>query len=186
MEARLTEFGELPHGAKVWDVGGYQGLWAADMAGDYDCAIRIFEPVPAYCKALQNDGFMVEEYGLSDRDHEQDIIIQGDRSSTHKEALYGEPKPVIKAKFRDISTVLGDTILDVLKLNVEGDEYVILPRLISTGQINQIRSLVVQFHTFIPQFGEKYLAISKTLTSTHTLTWRQAFVWEKWDLRPSS
>jgi FkbM family methyltransferase len=190
MEPRLTEFEDLPHAARVWDVGGFEGSWAKDMAAKHDCTIRVFEPVPAFANQLKNEGFNVSEYGLSDHDHEAEIIVQGDRSSTFKESLSATMTDgtvdlsglSVKARFRDISIVLDTNHLDVLKLNVEGAEYAILDRLISTGQIKHIRNLVVQFHKFVPAFGERYLAIAKPLRLTHTLRWRDPFVWEAWTI----
>jgi FkbM family methyltransferase len=183
MEARLTDLGELPDGAVVWDVGAFEGGWSADMLARYPtAALLIFEPVRAYAEAVNRRLLSVYQFGLSDHDGEATITVAGDRSSTYEMGYPGTQETI---KLRDVSAVLGNQTIQVMKLNVEGAEYPILDRLLETGQIKQIGTLLIQFHTFIPNFGERYLAIRNGLLKTHNLAWRTPFVWERWDLRTS-
>jgi FkbM family methyltransferase len=181
METRLTDFGILPPKPLVWDAGAFEGGWAKDMQARYqDADIVLFEPVPLYSRPLIEQGFNVHPYGLSDKEDTVEITVAGDRSSTYEMGHQGYGKSW--ATLADVSTVLGDQLVHVMKLNVEGAEYPILRRLISTCQIDQIDHLLIQFHTFIPHFGELYLDIKKDLKKTHTMAWRTPFVWERWDL----
>lgn len=168
----------LSSGAMVWDVGGYEGEWAAGLSGCHSIQVRVFEPIAEYAEKIRARGFDVSQYGLLDSDCKKPISIAGDRSSAYLPSTERE-----WVFFRDVVSVLGDSIVDVMKLNVEGAEYPILERLISAGKMGQIRSLLVQFHTFIPEFGERYLKIKRGLEQTHTLTWRNPFVWERWDVQ---
>jgi FkbM family methyltransferase len=184
METRLIDLGQLRPRPTVWDAGAFEGAWSRDIQAHYpDCDPILFEPVPAYYKRLKEQGFMVNDFGLSDHDHEQQITIAGDRSSTFEMGHEGIGKAVIQ--LHDIADEILDRHIDVLKLNVEGEEYNILERLLQTSKMKQIGILLVQFHTFIPQFGERYLAIKKALYNTHALIWRQPFVWERWDISTS-
>lgn len=177
MEPRLLDF-EVNGESVVWDVGGFEGRWALAMK-ERGAAPVVYEPVPEYAAALlHHEGLTVRAYGLSDHPHTGEIVVAGDRSSE-----YTGNGMRVSVGFCDVAWALGDTVVDVLKLNVEGAEYPILERLLSTGKIVQIRSLLVQFHTFIPSFGERYLAIRRGLERTHTLKWRERFVWERWDLK---
>ena len=36
----------------VFDVGGYRGEWAREIASRYNCHIHIFEPVDEYCREI--------------------------------------------------------------------------------------------------------------------------------------
>lgn len=181
MEARLTEGLNIKPGDWVWDAGGFQGDWAWDILMKYGVHPEIFEPVPGYAEAIRDRGLTVHEYGLLDRDIALELTIAGDRSSAYEMGHQGTGK--VMAQFKDVAKVIHDQPVKVLKLNVEGGEYPILDRLIGTGKIAQIGTLLVQFHTFIPDYGEKYLAIRNALRLTHNLAWRDPFVWERWDAK---
>jgi len=180
MEARLVDLGDLPEYPIMWDVGAFKGEWAKDITERYPkSCIELFEPVPDYALSLDQKGFLVRPYGLSDHDHAATIKIAGDRSSTYDIPQDGQGK--VEIQIKDVSAVLGDQKLDVMKINVEGAEYPIMERLLDTGQIYQVRTFLIQFHTFIPSFGERYLSIKKCMQHTHALQWRTPFVWERWD-----
>lgn len=191
MEARLTDLGELPMGARIWDVGAYEGRWAWDMFDRYPTAIlHLFEPVPDYALRLliearirdpQHESIAVTKAGLSDKTGTAEITIAGDRSSTYEMGYLGTG--IAQIALVDVLEALGSQFVHVMKVNIEGEEYPVLERLIVSGKVSQIGTLLVQFHTFIPHFGERYLGIRRGLLKTHTPTWRDPFVWERWDLR---
>ena len=181
MDPLLTKDLELEQGDLVWDVGGFEGGWSRDVFERYGIKPLVFEPVPGYAAAIRAQGLEVVQAGLSSYEHEATITIAGDRSSTFEMGYPGSGKT--KIKLLDASKALGDIQVKVLKLNVEGAEYGILRRLIATGKMHQIGTLLVQFHTFVPCFGEDYIAIKAGLKETHTLTWRQPFIWERWDAK---
>ena len=178
MEARLIELGPLPDGAVIWDVGAYKGDWSRDIkAASPDAHLTLYEPVPEYHDALRASDKRC--YGLSDRDGMLDVTIAGDRSSTYEMGHQGTGKVLIM--FKDVAGELMDRHLAVMKINVEGAEYPILERLLATDKVKQVGIFLIQFHTFIPNFGERYLAIKQGLSKTHNLVWRTPFVWERWD-----
>ena len=179
MEPRLTADLGLKEGDLVWDVGGFEGGWSRDVFQHYGIKPLVFEPVPGYAKAIRDQGFDVVEAGLSGYAHEATITIAGDRSSTFEMGHEGSGKTRIR--LLDVSEALGSAHLAVLKLNIEGGEYDVLPRLVGAHRMGQIRTLIVQFHTFVPDFGERYLAIKKALSETHACAWRDPFIWERWD-----
>jgi hypothetical protein len=69
---------------------------------------------------------------------------------------------------------------DLLKINIEGGEYEVLPRLISTGVIKGVDNLQLQFHKLGPESESQMTAIQLQLSMTHELTWRYRWVWENW------
>lgn len=183
MEARLVDLGleVLAYSPLVWDVGAFEGRWSREILDRYPTAdLHLFEPVPLYAAMLPKEGVWIHPYGLSDADGQATITVAGDRSSTYEMGYSGTSEGIV---LRDILEELGDQTVHVLKLNVEGAEYPILERLTQANRLHQIHTLLIQFHTFIPNFGERYLAIKKAMLKTHTLTWRTPFVWERWDLR---
>jgi FkbM family methyltransferase len=179
MESRLTADLDIKPGDLVWDAGGFEGAWSRDIFERYGIKPLVFEPVPGYAADLRAKGFHVEQVGLSDYDHEATITVAGDRSSTFEMGYQGTDK--VKIKLRDISAVIGNAKIAVLKLNCEGCEYALLDRLIATGKISQVGTLLIQFHCFVEQYGEKYLALKRAMLHTHSLAWRESFVWERWN-----
>ncbi len=70
--------------------------------------------------------------------------------------------------------------IDLLKINVEGSEFLILPDIISKKIINKIKYLQVQFHTFFPNSKKLRDEIREKLTETHEEEWNYTYVWESW------
>ena len=71
----------------------------------------------------------------------------------------------------------------LLKMNIEGGEYEVLPRLIETGLILAVDNLQIQFHPIDSQSPGRMKAIQLALEKTHELTWRYQWVWENWKRR---
>lgn len=181
---------DLTKDSLVMDLGGYRGDFAAEIHNKFGCRILVFEPMTIYAsgimKRLNELGAdaTVYPYGLADSSLTMDIALAGDRTSAFAEA--GNNGPMMPAVFRDIISFLDDQqikAVDLIKINIEGGEYALLRRLLDAGRIGMFKHLQVQFHTFIKDFGEKYLALRKDLERTHHLAWRRPFVWESWSRR---
>jgi hypothetical protein len=67
-----------------------------------------------------------------------------------------------------------------MKINVEGAEYDILESLITTGFVQRVDDIQVQFHDFVPNASERVVALRKSLAATHYPTYMFSFVWENW------
>ena len=70
--------------------------------------------------------------------------------------------------------------VDLVKMNIEGGEYDLLPALIETGVIRRIARLQVQFHLFAERMVPMRDAIRNDLDRTHDCAWCYPFVWEEW------
>lgn len=181
----------LTETALVWDVGAYRGDFAAAILERFHCRVMAFECLPVYLDAIRKrlPDIELHPFGLADRNYHADIHLAGDRTSAHAAAANDPgyiPGPLMPAVFRDAVTFMDDNHIanvDLAKINIEGDEYPLLRRLLDSGHISRFNHLQVQFHTFVPEFGELYLAIKKDLERTHTLSWRRPFVWESWARR---
>lgn len=174
----------------VWDIGAYHGEWGNAIHERFGCTVEAFEPVMEYARAIEGGcRLIVHAFGLSDADAQQEITVAGDRTSTYAEATtdplyHGGQRDTIHLKdvcgFMDLHAIQQ---VDLAKVNIEGGEYALLRRLIDSGYITRFNYLQVQFHTFMPGFGELYLAIKRDLERTHTLQWRQPWRWESWQRR---
>jgi FkbM family methyltransferase len=175
---------DLDESSLVFDLGGYEGQWASDIFSRYQCPIWIFEPVPEYAANIRsrfrlNDKVKVFEFGLSDADKSMPLAISADSSSVFK--LDGAR--TIDVQLVDVKRFISDHSVDrigLMKVNIEGGEYDLLDRLLSTGLTGRIRDIQVQFHDFVPSALERVRAIQRALERTHALTYCYPFVWENW------
>lgn len=155
----------------VWEIGGFEGRWAAQIAEKYNPNIEIFEP-QSWAVARMEERFkdkpkvLIYPYGLWVCDmnlplyyYETDgasVIHEGTRSQI--------------CTFRDIHTELEGEI-DLCLMNIEGAEYVLLPYLIGTGKIRNIRQFWCQFHPFMEGGAERKKVIYEKMSITHRLHW---------------
>ncbi len=167
----------------VVDVGGYHGDWAADMVDRYGCRVLVFEPIQANAAIIRrrfqdNPRVRVFDFGLSDSDREQEIALLDDASSLNLDSANVELIKVRDAvKFFAAEDV---DAIDLIKINIEGEEYPLLEALIGSGMVNNITHLQIQFHDFVPDARQLRHRIREALAKTHSLAYDYPFVWESW------
>lgn len=130
----------------VLEIGGYVGVWASKIISRYDPHLFIFEPISEYHLSLlkkfsNNSKVHVKGFGISTRNTMMDIYKDNDGSSLHVK------KGVIEqVKLRDIEDVLleiGHDKIDLVQINIEGEEYSLLEHMINRGLINKFRFIQV-------------------------------------------
>jgi len=171
----------------VFDLGGYEGEWAAEMREKYDCFVHVFEPHPRFSARISkrfsaDSKVKVHPYALSSNNGEIKLSDSADASST---ALVGEEGFVI-GQTRDAVEVLTEAGIETVaacKINIEGGEYDILPYLIETGTITRFAQLAIQFHKYQDADIAARDRIRQDLRTTHHCEWEYPFVWEKWVIR---
>lgn len=169
------------------DLGGYEGNWTAEMLSRFpQCSSTIFEPLPVYAHAL-GDRFdhdarvRICDFGLGSSTRTAPMTVAGDSSSVH--AIGDQHEEVQIVDIAEWWECSGLASVDVIKINIEGGEFEILPRLIETGLIQRIEYVQVQFHQFVPDARRQMNAILGQLALTHEPTYRFPFVWENWRRR---
>ena len=169
----------------VFDIGGYEGKFADEIFNKYQCTIYVFEPVDKFYKSIcerfkNNSKIKVFNFGLSDKDEEMIISVSDDASSIHTNS-YNKENIILKSIN---SFIANNNILhiDLMKINIEGGEFQVLPALIDSNFVANIENLQIQFHNFIPNSVEMRENIRKELSKTHQLTYDYYFVWENWKL----
>lgn len=171
----------------VFDVGGYQGDYAEAIHQKYGCQVYLFEPVPAFyneCveRFINNPSIICLNYGLSSNSGWLDIGLDNNASS-FKKIKIGEKTQL--AQLRSVTEVfaeLGLQKIDLIKINIEGGEFDLLPAMIDSGLIKQLKYLQIQFHDFIEGAVENRQCIRTSLGKTHREMWNYEFVWESWEL----
>jgi FkbM family methyltransferase len=169
----------------VIDVGGYLGDFASDIHEKYGCLVYVFEPDIRFftqCKKRfsSNSKVRVFNYGLSSRNAE--LVLSDDADGSSFSNFEGNNKGNL-AKVRKLSEVIEELDIksvDLLKVNIEGDEYPLLNHIIAEGLLPQIQNIQVQFHEFIKDAEKKRSSILSEMEKTHQQTWCYTFVWENW------
>jgi FkbM family methyltransferase len=172
----------------VFDVGTYDGSWAKALWDRSQPTIYAFEPAPGpydrACEALAGrDRVHVLPYGLGAADASAALGLSAAGSSLFAEGTIGS----VDVEIRDVVGVLdelGLERLDLIKLNIEGAEYDLFDRLIETGWLDRIDTVLVQFHEWQPHAYVRRRRIRRALASTHVEDWCHPWVWECWT-RPS-
>ena len=125
----------------------------------------------------------IYNFGLSNVNKPSMIYILNDASSTTptEDAV---PEIIEMRDVIDTIKQLNIESIDLIKINIEGEEYDLLERLISEGSIiNKIKNIQVQYHTFISDAEERREKINNFLQKTHECTWKYEWVWENWKLK---
>jgi FkbM family methyltransferase len=85
-------------------------------------------------------------------------------------------------QFMDISKVISNFgPFHVLEMNIEGSEYEVLRRLIETGQIGEIETMLIQFHKVDSMSEDNRADILRELNKSHSIRFNYDWVWERWD-----
>jgi len=155
----------------VWEIGGFEGRWAEQIAGKYDPYISIFEPTKwgyGKCSALffENDKVEVNHYGLWVMNAHLPIYNPGNDGAS---LLMAHEKSEI-CPFKDVYFELEQEV-DLCLMNVEGSEFVLLPYMIANGLMQNIRQFWCQFHLFVPGSQERFLRIHEGMKTTHRVKW---------------
>lgn len=142
-----------------------------------------FEPVPRHVKHLmdrfrERECVEVRPYGLWSAACTRRLYLAGDRTSAH---LGPDKGPPLECVFHDVAEEVDiETARNIqMQLNVEGDEYAILTRLLDAGKIYRVQALQVQFHNMLPGHVEARDEIIGRLRETHKEEKGHAWVWER-------
>lgn len=182
-DAWVREGLNLRPGDLLLDVGAYRGEFVPEVRSRFDVDVIAVEPVPEFADLLEtrfanDDSVVVVRQALGREDGQIRINLGADGSSTWAEADSGVEVPLV-----DVAQLVGERTVGLLKMNAEGAEFDTLERLIETGQISQIRDLLLQFHRFAPGAVKWRRRIRRALKLTHRCSWSVPWVCERWSAR---
>lgn len=175
---------DLNENSVVIDLGGFTGVWAQQIIEKYNPNVYIIEPVSKFYdlmawKFLNNNKVHLLNVGVSTKNQNGIIYMSGDSTSTNLKN--GEP---VNVKFKTIKTILQEWNLekvDLLQINIEGDEYPILEKMLEDNSINKFKNIQIQFHLGIENDITRRNNIRKKLLSEgFIINFDYAFVWESW------
>lgn len=137
----------------VYSVGiGTDITFDLDLMAEVGCQIHAFDPTPASLNWLESQdlpkGFVVHPWGLADFDGTARLGAPDDPAHVSHSMLRKEPgRGGFEAQLFTLDTVmrrLGHTHIDLLKMDIEGAEYVVIDDLIRKKL--QVGQLLVEYH----------------------------------------
>lgn len=144
----------LHAGSVVWSAGvGDNVAWDLAMIARFGCTVHAFDPTPRALAWLRTQDlphrFVLHPVGLAAHDGEQTFAAPGKaRDVNYRPAPGGGTgQALVACPVRRVATLareLGIDHIDVLKLDIEGGEYDVLPDLLATGPLPA--QLLVEFH----------------------------------------
>jgi FkbM family methyltransferase len=170
----------------VFDIGGYVGDFAELINSKFGSRIFVFEPTTQYyrhcLKKFKNKkNVKILHYGIGGFDGECEIFINGDATSTNLES-----DDVEKIEIKKLDSSMNDleiNHIDLMKINIEGDEYPLLEKALESGILNNVSNIQVQYHLTVENCVERRNKITKELEKTHKLEWKYDWVWESWKIK---
>lgn len=173
--------GGLNENSLVIDAGGYMGDFTASL--EIKCNVIIFEPQPDFYKHCKerfkdNPKVKVENSALSKVKGTSELYVRMDGTSFYK-AWARSSDAVLVSTIRLGSYIKDIPKIDLLKLNIEGAEYDVIPDLDRSNQMKKIARILVQYH-LIDDSLDRYWKCRRILSKTHKRT-RGKFKWETWE-----
>ena len=172
---------DLDENSIVFDFGGYKGDWALKIFKKYNSFIKIYEPIKEFYDSIinrfkNNDKITVINKALH---WKESIIIFGVNKSDS--GLFCDSK--IKEIVTTVNVIdeLNNIDIDLLKINIEGMEYLVLDHILRLGEINKIKNILIQFHPVL--LNEEIKEIQEKLFKTHKLIFSFPYIWEYWRLK---
>ena len=173
----------VPEGALVVDVGAFQGEFTAYARDTWNARVLAIEPVPEFadallCRFVCDEQVTVVEAALGASTGTAKVSVEADGSSA-----WGGGDRIVTVLAVDAAQLLEGRDVALLKINAEGAEYDILERLMATKLMDQIGTIQVQFHKFVPGARQRRRRIREQMRRTHQCTWSVPWVWEQWQRR---
>lgn len=189
----FSDYGDLTHilnydlneESKVMDIGGFVGVWAEKIINKFNPYVYIVEPIPLFydqmiSKFKHNNKVKIIPVAIGIENKNGIIYLNGDASSSNLE----NESEKINVQFKTIDSILEDytiDVIDLLQINIEGDEYLLLDYMLKTKVINKFKNIQIQFHLGIENAIEKRQLIQKGLIENgFNIKYKYDFVWEAW------
>lgn len=164
----------------VVEVGGYKGRWALQIAERYHPRLFVFEPQPwaaETCRLVLGDSGQVIQAALGDR-FEPAYMSKWETDGCS--LVDGREHQVTMVEIEKTFKLLKVGNIDLMLMNIEGYEYTLLPHMLERGI--QPKRLMVQFHTFVDQYGMALAHIHAALEARgYRIVWTYGVMLTAWE-----
>jgi len=169
----------------VVELGGYDGTWVSRMIPKYNCNYYVLEPIKSFYEKIvqrfeSNEKIKVLNFGLSTENKESIIYLNGDETTLHKKI--GEEEKIKLCTLEYLLESIGENYIDLIQINIEGEEYTLLEYLINNDILNKVKRMQIQFHTFVENCESRRLKIQEGLSKRgFKKIYDFPFVFECWE-----
>lgn len=174
---------DLNEDSIIMDLGGYTGVWVDKMINRYNPNVYVVEPIKKFFNVMEdkfnsNNKVNLLNLGVSNENKKDVIYLGGDGSSSRGNGTPVDVELVTMDKLLDLWGLDG---VDLLQINIEGEEYPLLEHMLETKVINRFKNIQIQFHMNYPNFIEKRDKIREGLIQNGFIErYNYNFVWESW------
>lgn len=180
----------LDENSQVIEMGGYHGLWTKRISQKFNCNILTVEPIPEFYNKMINEfdyylknnreKIKTENFGISTEEKELTFSVNGDATSAHLSS--SNQITVICYTLEHYLQKHNIEKVDLLQVNIEGEEYPLLEEWIKSGIINKVKYLQVQYHRYGENYEVRHNNIQENLKKLgFKLRYEYPFVWEAWE-----
>jgi FkbM family methyltransferase len=174
----------------VIELGGYKGLWTKKIIEKYNCNVLVIEPIPEFYNSIEflfnrgdsslSNNLILEKAAIGTERKQITLYSSGDASSAYSKV--GEKFDVECYPLEFFLEKNKIEKVDLVQINIEGEEYPILEQWIENGSIRKFKFIQVQFHNFIDDCDIKRQKIHQGLISSGFQSrFQYDFVWESWE-----
>ena len=176
---------ELKENPIIFDLGGYLGDWTQISKEYYsNSTVYVFEPVKKNYDIIVNrfindSSVKVFNFGLSDKNDIVKISLTGDSSSMH----ISDDSNYEDVEIRDICEFLFENNIfsvDLIKINIEGEEYNLLEYLSESTELNIFENYLVQFHKFVDDYENRRSKILSNISKYYDRLFNYEMIFEGW------
>jgi len=123
---------------------GINNEWSFDDEMEkYGCHIFAFDPSMNASNHKHSKRTWFYNIGLADKDYEKTVLKKGIESKWNMKSL---------SSIHSMITKKGNAVIDYLKIDIEGDEWVVIEDIIASGMLPKIRQIGIEVH-FWPANG---------------------------------
>jgi len=175
---------DLTEDSNVIDLGGYTGVWADQILTKYNPNVFILEPIKEFYDGMvtrfkNNPNVHLLNVGVASENKTGKIYMSGDGTSSN---LSGGNS--VEVKFNTIQVILdkwGIDKVDLIQINIEGDEYPLLEYMIKDDLLKHFKNIQVQFHLGIENAEKRRETIRQAfIDNGFEINFDYPFVWESW------
>jgi len=137
---------------------GISSDWSFDEEMQkYGCHIFAFDPSLNVSDHKHSEHIWFYQMGLADRDYEKTVLKNGIESKWKMKSLSSIHSMIVQGRA---------TVIDYLKIDIEGDEWGVIENIIASGMLPNIRQMGIEVH-FVPSDGtlSHFRNLAKTLQS---------------------
>lgn len=180
----------LNENSQVIELGGFHGLWTKRISEKFNCNILAVEPIKEFYDKMINEfdyylknnrhKIKTENSGISVEEKELDLSVDGDATSAYIKSL--TPTKIKCFTLEYFMEKHNIEKIDLIQVNVEGEEYPLMEEWIKTGLLKKIKYIQVQYHRLGDNYEQRHKDIQEGLRNAgFILRWEYPFVWESWE-----